>query len=96
MSNWSAVRWTGVLGLASVVAELVGFIFLSFAGASSPGTFDDAGKVLAFMKNAHFVFTTALILWFIGFTVLALLPLYVWTLGASVVFVRQKGSAAIV
>jgi len=31
MSGWSVVRWTGVLGLASIVVQLVGFIF-GFAG----------------------------------------------------------------
>ena len=64
MSGWSVVRWTGVLGLTAMVVQLVAVIVFS-AGGLPPG-FDDATKVLAFMKNGHVLFTTSLILFFIG------------------------------
>src|SRR3989442_8228241 len=64
MSGWSVVRWTGVLGLTAMVVQLVAIIVFS-AGGLPPG-FDDATKVLAFMKNGHVLFTTSLILFFIG------------------------------
>ena len=69
MSGWSVVRWTGVLGLAAVVAQLFGFVALSVvpAQAGPPPPFDDATKILAFMKNGHSAYTTALVLFFIGF-----------------------------
>src|SRR2546422_9046672 len=64
MSGWSVVRWTGVLGLTAMVVQLVAIIVFS-AGGLPPG-FDDATKVLAYMKNGHFLFTTSLILFFIA------------------------------
>jgi hypothetical protein len=68
MSGWSVVRWTGVLGLAAIVAQLVAAVFLFAAGA--PPAFDDAAKVLVYLKDAHFPLTTALILLSIGFALL--------------------------
>jgi hypothetical protein len=65
MSGWSVVRWTGVLGLTGTVFQLVAFVFLFATGL--PPTFDDATKVLAYVKDAHFALTTATILFFIGF-----------------------------
>jgi hypothetical protein len=53
-----------MLGLASIAAQLVGDILFSAAGL--PPAFDNATKVLAYMKNSHTLFTTSLILFFIG------------------------------
>ena len=64
MSSWSVVRWTGVLGLAAIVVQLVGFIF-GFAGGS-PSDFEDATKLLAYAKSSHFTTTTALLLFLVG------------------------------
>lgn len=66
MSGWSVVRWTGVLGLASVVVQLLGFVF-GLAGGSPPDI-NDATKVLTYGKTAHFGATTALLLFLIGLT----------------------------
>src|ERR1700674_4745479 len=66
MSGWSVVRWTGALGLAAIVVQLVGFIFGFAAGASAD--FNDPNKLLAFAKNSHFSDTTALFLFLIGFS----------------------------
>jgi hypothetical protein len=66
MSSWSVVRWTGALGLASILVQLVGFIFGLSAG--SPPDFNDPSKVLAYAKSAHFTTTTALFLFIIGLT----------------------------
>lgn len=66
MSGWSVVRWTGVLGLAAIVAQLSGAIVGSAAG-SAPAV-DDAAKILAFAKNSQFASTTVLMLFFIGFS----------------------------
>jgi hypothetical protein len=66
MSGWSVVRWTGVLGLAAIVLQLIGAVF-GIAGGVPPGI-NDANKILAYSKNAHFAFTTALILFLIGFS----------------------------
>ena len=68
MSGWSVVRWTGALGLASIILQLLALIVFSAAGI--PPAFDDAAKVLAYIQNAHFVFATAGILLFIGFSFL--------------------------
>jgi hypothetical protein len=65
MSGWRVVRWTGVLGLTGTVFQLMAFVFLFATGP--PPTFDDATKVLAYVKGAHFALTTAAILFFIGF-----------------------------
>ena len=69
MSGWTVVRWTGSLGLAAIVMQLLGFIALSFitAQAGAPPSFSDAPKVLAFLKNGHGAYTTALLLYFVGF-----------------------------
>lgn len=64
MSGWSVVRWTGFLGLAAVILQLVAFILFFAAGV--PPAFDDAAKVLAYLKNGHFIFATEGILLFIG------------------------------
>lgn len=66
MSGWSIVRWTGVLGLAAIVAQLAGAIFGSVAG-SAPGL-DDANGILAFAKNSHFALTSVSVLFITGFT----------------------------
>ena len=66
MSGWSAVRWTGVLGLAAIVAQLLGAVAASVAG-SDPGL-DDANGILAFAKNSHFALTSVSVLFIIGFT----------------------------
>jgi hypothetical protein len=67
MSGWSLLRWTGVLGLASIVLQVLTYIVFT---ATSPGvngfTIDDADKVLVFVKGWHFGYTTGLILTFIG------------------------------
>jgi hypothetical protein len=65
MSGWSVVRWTGVLGLAAIVVQLLGVVVGSAAG-SAPAV-DDA-KLLAFAKNSHFALTTVLMLFLIGFS----------------------------
>jgi hypothetical protein len=72
MSGWSVVRWTGVLGLASIVVQLVGFIF-GFAGGM-PADINDATKFLAYAKTVHFTATTALLLLVIGLTLFHWLP----------------------
>jgi hypothetical protein len=64
MSGWSVVRWTGALGLAAVVVQLVGFIFGLSGG--SPPDFNDPNKLLAYAKSSHFSTTTALFLFLIG------------------------------
>jgi len=64
MTGWSVVRWTGMLGLASIVVQVVGDIVFSAAGL--PPAFDDAKKVLTYMKSGHALFVTSLILFFIG------------------------------
>jgi hypothetical protein len=64
MSGWSVVRWTGVLGLASIVVQLVGFIFGLSSGATPD--FNDPNKLLAYAKSSHFATTTALFLFIIG------------------------------
>ena len=66
MSGWSAVRWTGVLGLGAVIAQLVGIVF-GFAGGVPPAI-DDATKLLAYTKSSHFAVTSGLILFFVGFS----------------------------
>jgi hypothetical protein len=68
MTGWSVVRWTGVLGLAAIVVQLVAFTFIFAAGL--PPAFDDPNKVLAYMKSAHVALATALILFCIGFALL--------------------------
>jgi hypothetical protein len=68
MSGWNVVRWTGGLGLAGIVLQLVAFIF--FFAAGLPPAFDDASKVLAYVRDGHFVLTTALLLLFLGFSLL--------------------------
>jgi hypothetical protein len=65
MSGWSVVRWTGVLGLAAIVVQLLGFIVGITAG--SPSSYDDK-TLLAYAKSSHFAITTGLILFFIGFS----------------------------
>jgi hypothetical protein len=64
MNGWSVFRWTGLLGLTSIVVQLVGFIF-GFSGGSIPDA-NDATKVLAYAKTSHFAATTALFLFVIG------------------------------
>ena len=66
MSGWSVVRWTGVLGLAAIVVQVVAVVIGSAAG-SAPAI-DDATKLLAYVRNSHFAATTVLMLFFIGFT----------------------------
>jgi hypothetical protein len=66
LSSWSVVRWTGVLGLAAVAAQLVGFVVGSAAG-SAPSA-DEATKLLAFAKNSHVALTTVLMFFLIGFS----------------------------
>ncbi len=68
MIGWSVVRWTGVLGLAGTVLQLVGFVFFFASGV--PPAIDDAAKDLAYVRGAHFALTTAVILFVIGFTLL--------------------------
>src|SRR6267142_1966363 len=65
MSGWSVVRWTGVLGLAAIVVQVVAVVIGSAAG-SAPAI-DDATKLLAYVRNSHFAATTVLMLFFIGF-----------------------------
>jgi hypothetical protein len=64
MSGWSVVRWTGSLGLASIVVQLVGFIF-GLSGGSTPD-FNDPNKLVAYAKSSHFATTTALLLFVVG------------------------------
>ena len=66
MSGWSVVRWTGVLGLATVAVQLVGVVFASAAG-SAPSV-DDPAKLLAFTKSSHFALTTVELLFVLGFS----------------------------
>jgi hypothetical protein len=66
MSGWSVARWTGVLGLAAIIAQLLGSIVGSAAG-SAPSV-DDATKLLAFAKSWHFALTTVELLFLIGFS----------------------------
>ena len=68
MRGWTVVRWTGALGLASVVAQLLALAL--FAAAGLPPGFDDATKVLDYVRGGHFVLTTSLILLFIAFALL--------------------------
>jgi hypothetical protein len=66
LHSWSVVRWTGVLGLAAVAVQLVGFVVASAAG-SAPSV-DDATKLLSFAKSSHFAVTTVELLFLIGFS----------------------------
>ena len=66
MSGWSAVRWTGVLGLAAIVAQLAGAVAGSVAGTVP--AFDDPNKILAFAKDHHLALTSVSVLFIIGFT----------------------------
>ena len=66
MSGRSVARWTGVLGLAAIVVQIVAAVVSSAAG-SAPDV-DDATKLLAYAQNAHFVGTTVLLLFFLGFS----------------------------
>jgi hypothetical protein len=68
MRGWSVVRWTGILGLAAIVAQLGAGVFLLAAGV--PPAFDDPAKVVAYLKDAHLALTTALIFFSIGFALL--------------------------
>jgi hypothetical protein len=65
MSGWSVVRWTGVLGLAAIVVQMLG-AGVSSAMGSEPAI-DDPTKLLAFVRSSHFAATTGLMLFFIGF-----------------------------
>ena len=65
MGGWSVVRWTGVLGLAAIVAQFLGVIAASAAGSAPV---DDAAKFLTFVKNSQFALTTVLFLFLIGFS----------------------------
>lgn len=65
MSDWNMVRWTGVLGLAAIIAQVFGALVGSAAG--SPPPIDDATKILAFAKDSHFALTTVLMLFLIGY-----------------------------
>jgi len=64
MSSWSVVRWTGALGLAAIVVQLVALVFASAAG-NAPSA--DATKLLAFVKSSHFALTTVELLFALGF-----------------------------
>ena len=66
MSGWSVVRWTGVLGVAAIAAQLVGVVFAS-VGGSTPSV-DDPAKLLAIAKSSHFAVTTVELLFVIGFS----------------------------
>jgi uncharacterized membrane protein (DUF485 family) len=68
MSGWSVVRWTGALGAAATILQLAAFVF--FFSAGIPPAIDDPARVLAYVKNAHFVLATALMLLFLGFALL--------------------------
>jgi hypothetical protein len=104
MSGWSVVRWTGVLGLAAIVVQVVAVVIGSAAG-SAPAI-DDATKLLAYVRNSHFAATTVLMLFFIGFALflgfsgglraiaVAANPEHEWlattTFGAGVVIARNR------
>ena len=66
MRSWSVVRWTGVLGLAAIVAQVLGTIVGSSAG--SKPSIDDATKFLAYVQSSHFASTTTLFLFFVGYS----------------------------
>jgi hypothetical protein len=67
MSGWSVVRWTGALGLASIVLQVLTYIVFTATAPPTAGfAIDDANKMLAYVKNWHFGYTTGLLLGFIG------------------------------
>jgi hypothetical protein len=66
VSGWSVVRWTGVVGLAAIVVQVVGVVFASAAG-SAPSV-NDPTKLLAYAKSSHFALTTVELLFLMGFT----------------------------
>jgi hypothetical protein len=66
MSGWSALRWTGVLGLASIALHIVGYVFLIGGAPGTPPPIEDANKWAAYVKDSHVALTTAAILIFIG------------------------------
>lgn len=67
MSSWSVVRWTGLLGLASIIFQVLTYIvFIATSPPLSSVSIDDANKMLVFVKNWHFGYTTGLIIGFIG------------------------------
>jgi hypothetical protein len=65
MSGWSVVRWTGFLGLAGIVAQVLATIVGS-AGGSGP-SIDDSTKFLAYVQGSHFASTTVLVLFFLAY-----------------------------
>jgi hypothetical protein len=61
------VRWTGVLGLASVVLQVGTHIVLTATSPPVAGfAIDDMNKILVYVKGWHFGETTGLMLGFIG------------------------------
>src|ERR1700694_5021925 len=80
MSGWSVVRWTGALGLAAIVVQLLAFILGISAGA--PSAYDDK-TLLAYAKNSHAVVTTGLILFFIGFSLFLGFLAGVWAIACA-------------
>lgn len=68
MRSWSISRWTGAFGLAGVVAQLVGIALFSSAGL--PPALSEPDKVLTYVKNSHFLFASAELLFLIGWTLL--------------------------
>ena len=66
MAGWSVARWTGALGLASLGMQLAAVV--SFGALGLPPGFDDATKILEYVKNGHILITTSLISFFIGFS----------------------------
>jgi len=66
MSRPGVVRWTGVLGLAAILAQILAAIVASVAGSAPP--VDDPVKFLTFARNSQLASTTVLMLFFIGFS----------------------------
>lgn len=55
MSGGSVARWTGVLGLAAIIVQLMGAVAGSVAGQAP--ALDDASKILGYAKNSHLTLT---------------------------------------
>jgi hypothetical protein len=66
MSGWSVVRWTGLLGLAAIVVQVLGTIVGSAAG-SGP-SIENAPKFLAYVKTSHVASITVLMFFFVGYS----------------------------
>ncbi len=65
MSDWTRERWTGRLGLAAAVIQLVGFGFAFSPGL--PPSLADRARLLSYLKSSDSQLLTSALLFFLGF-----------------------------